>query len=261
MVSNIAISGMVFQGILSFMLPLVVFIYLRKKHHISLKPVLIGAIIFFVFTQILEKLIHVYVLQVNPTTMDWFENPWLYATYGALMAGIFEEIGRIIGFKFFLKLNRDYKDGLAYGLGHGGIEAIFVGMFASVQFILISVLINSGNFDTQIAASLPGGMADQLKSQLTDTSWHMYYLGGIERIGAFIIQIALSLLVLQGIRKKKNIIFLLAILLHAIIDFSAALVQKQVISIWVVELLLVITVVAAIVFISKIREKMVLTHH
>jgi uncharacterized membrane protein YhfC len=103
---------MIFQAVISLLIPIVGVVYLRKNYQISFKPVIVGLFIFIVFSQVLEKLIHIYVLMINPTTKGWLDNTWLYATYGGLMAGLFEEGGRFIGFKLFLKKNREYKDGL-----------------------------------------------------------------------------------------------------------------------------------------------------
>ena len=46
--------------------------------------------------------------------------------YGGLMAGVFEETGRYVSFKWFLKKETRIQDGLSYGIGHGGIEAMLI---------------------------------------------------------------------------------------------------------------------------------------
>ena len=47
-----------------------------------------------------------------------------YFLFMGLTAGIFEETARWICFKFLRKNRVSWIEGLAYGLGHGGIEAI-----------------------------------------------------------------------------------------------------------------------------------------
>ncbi|WP_454055548.1 YhfC family glutamic-type intramembrane protease [Clostridium sp. Marseille-Q7071] len=130
------------SGAMCVLLPIIVLIYFKKKEKISLKPVIIGAIVFFIFTQILERLLHMVVIGNN-----LIKNPIFFSIYGALTAGIFEEVGRFIAFKTVLKNNHEWKDGIAFGIGHGGIEAIIIGVFSSVQFIIYSNLINRGLFD------------------------------------------------------------------------------------------------------------------
>ena len=53
-------------------------------------------------------------------------NPWLYGLFMGGTAAIAEEFGRYIAVRFLLKKNRRYADGIAYGLGHGGIEAMLL---------------------------------------------------------------------------------------------------------------------------------------
>ena len=54
-------------------------------------------------------------------------NIWLYALYGGLMAGLFEETGRYLAFSFALKKYRAKNvNALMYGAGHGGFEAIVI---------------------------------------------------------------------------------------------------------------------------------------
>lgn len=39
----------------------------------------------------------------NPATAKILENPFIFAIYGGLTAGIFEELGRFVAFFFLLK--------------------------------------------------------------------------------------------------------------------------------------------------------------
>ena len=50
----------------------------------------------------------------------------LYALYGGLAAGLFEETGRLLAFRFILKPHTARITALSYGIGHGGIEAFWV---------------------------------------------------------------------------------------------------------------------------------------
>jgi uncharacterized membrane protein YhfC len=163
------------------------------------------------------------------------ENPWIYAIYGGLAAGIFEETGRLAAFKFFIKKHRQWKDGLAYGIGHGGIEAIILAGVGAINNLIYSLSINKGNFDALIGSKLPSETAMQLKNSLINTHWTLFFISGIERCFAIAIQIGLSILVIYAVRNRKYVYYLLAILIHALIDFPAALVQKGVLTIWTVE--------------------------
>src|SRR5699024_7905221 len=115
---SINIKGIIAFGLLIFFL-----VFLLKKYPKSCNPMLVGAWIFFVFAQVLEAILHQVVFFVDIFTTNWLQNPLVYAIYASLAAGVFEEIGRFIGFRFLLKKFRSWKDGIAYGIGHGGIES------------------------------------------------------------------------------------------------------------------------------------------
>ncbi|SMO69773.1 Putative membrane peptidase family [Melghirimyces algeriensis] len=118
MVSSWSVFFMILTLMLSLTFPIIVLSYLYKKKQVSLKPILIGAAIFVIFSQSIERILNLYILQ----TTEWFNNPYLYAIYGGLAAGLFEESGRFLGFRYLLKNHRGWKDGLSYGIGHGGID-------------------------------------------------------------------------------------------------------------------------------------------
>ena len=42
----------------------------------------------------------------NPTIAPFLENPFAFAIYGGLTAGIFEELGRFVALFFLLKISR-----------------------------------------------------------------------------------------------------------------------------------------------------------
>lgn len=111
------------------------------------------------------------------------------------MAGLFEQTGRFLAFRYTIKGKTAWKDGLAYGIGHGGIESILIGVFAALSQEKVYLVANPAVF------ALPG----------------------IERVMALATQIALSLLVLYGIKTGKIRYLFFAILGHASLDFFAGL--------------------------------------
>ena len=155
-----------------------------------------------------------------------------------------------------MKKKPEWKHGVAYGIGHGGIEAILLVALYLVNLIIYSILINTGNFDAMVAA-LPQAQADALnitKNSLITAEWWNYTLVGIERLCTMAIQIALSILVLYSVVKKKYFFYLLAVLLHAAIDFPAVFAQKELISMPVMEGIVVVIAAASLVFILWSRK-------
>lgn len=255
MISPTTIVFMIIQGILAIGIPIFFLIYFIRKHRISWKPVLIGLLVFIVFSQILEAGLHQYVLHGNAQTKEWMSNPFIYAIYGSLAAGIFEEVGRYIGFRYLLHNYRDWKDGIAYGIGHGGIEALLIGGLSAISVLITAFMINTGGME-QVLQETGGSAAESLqagKDQLINTPSYVFLLGGLERLFTFIIHLGLSLLVLYGIRNKRNIFLLYAILAHAVLDFLPALTQKLSINPFVVEGYVLIIAILALLFIVKSR--------
>src|SRR5882757_5150878 len=116
-----------FVAILPFML------YRRLRRPLGLNPrdAIAGVAVFALFAMVIERALNGYVLHQNETTSAWLSNPVAFVVYGALAAGVCEEVGRFIGMRLLLKraaaksgstsLAAGTNDGtaLTYGLGHG----------------------------------------------------------------------------------------------------------------------------------------------
>ena len=94
MVSISSMMMMCLTLMICFGVPLGLFWFVRRRYQASIKSFFVGLIVFIVTTQILEAVVHVYLLKVNQTTSIWLMQPIIYSLYGGLMAGIFEETGR-----------------------------------------------------------------------------------------------------------------------------------------------------------------------
>lgn len=249
MVSNMSIANMIISLVVTLAVVIGTFIYFYKKEKITIKPVLIGAGTFILFSQVLEKILHFVVINNKI-----FTNPLAFAIYGALAAGIFEECGRFIAFKTVLKNKHQWKDGVAFGIGQGGIEAILIGVLSIINYLVMSNFINTGTFDQTIGAAVPAESLAQLKTILTGPS-SMFLAIGIERVFAFTMQIGLTMVVLYGVRYKKNLYLLLAIILHALMDVPAALYQTGFFkNVWWAELVFFVYAIIAVVYIKKSKK-------
>src|SRR5262249_16218571 len=148
MVSTAAVIAAGAAAILDLLWPVAIFILCRRRMTLAARNVFIGAGVFFVFSQVLEKALHIYLLQLNPATAAWLAGvPIRYAIYGCLAAGLFEEIGRYLGMRFLVRPTGNPGTAVAYGLGHGGIEAVLLGGLAMTQTFVLAVMLNSGTLD------------------------------------------------------------------------------------------------------------------
>lgn len=252
MVSSSTIITLIIATVVCFLFPIVLTIYFKIKHKISLKPVFMGVAVFIFFVLILEQILHYFVLQKGLIT-----NPVLITIYGALAAGIFEEGGRLIVFSTILKDKQEWKDGVSYGIGHGGIEAMLVGGLSYLSNLIYCNLINTGMFDTVFGTQLPEEQLTQLKAlkeALVGLSFNTLIVGVFERVFAFGIQIALTLIVLYAVRNRKYIFVFIAVILHALVDFPAALYQMGFLNLYIVEIIIAVIFIAAVIFIVKSKK-------
>lgn len=71
-------------------------------------------------------------------------NIWLYGLYGGLAAGVFEETGRFLAFRFVLRNRTARITSLVYGIGHGGIEAFLVAGLTMASNLILGVTYTHG---------------------------------------------------------------------------------------------------------------------
>ena len=196
--------------------------YARKKYKINFAVLGLGAVAFFASSQVLEKIIHLLVLhpQKDGTVLLMTENPLLYVIYGICMAALFEETARLIFFKWLEKKRTlEDSDALAYGLGHGGLELLYLGMGSLISLLILFSLLESSNPD--LANLLPQNTLETVQSL---SGWQVYLLG-VERVLALVMQIGLSFWVYQAVRQKKWIYLVAAYGLHALFDLAPSLSQ------------------------------------
>lgn len=255
-ISTFSIVFMIMSVIFSIGLPIFLFIILYKKYNTKILPVIIGITGFILFVLVLERSIHSIVLG----RFALRKKPLIYIIYGIFMAGIFEETTRFISFKILKKKYNGIETGLAYGIGHGGIEAILLTGFSMVNAVIFAIILNSGNIE-MITGELHGEALEQVNTQimtLLTTPPYLFFIGGIERIFAICIQLSLSIIVFYSVYGKNKIwLYPLAIILHAIVNIPAAAMQVGIIkNMILVELLVLLGAVGLIIIAKYIHIKL-----
>ena len=196
--------------------------YARKKYKINFAVLGLGAVAFFASSQVLEKIVHLLVLhpQKDGTVPLMSENPLLYVIYGISMAALFEETARLIFFKWLEKKRTlEDSDALAYGLGHGGLELIYIGIASLLNLFILFSAVESQN--PNIMQLLPESTLATINNL---AAWQIYLLG-LERILALLLQVGLTFWVFQAVRQKKWIYLVAAYGLHALFDLAPSLSQ------------------------------------
>lgn len=140
------------------------------------------------------------------------------AIFAGLSAGLFEELLRYGMFRWWAKDARSWKKGILAGTGHGGAEAIILGVLVFIAFLQLTAYRN-----IDLSTVIPAEQLELAQSQVAaywSATWYASLLGAIERFFTIPVQIAFSVIVLQTFTRKQWFWVWLAVLYHALIDAS-----------------------------------------
>lgn len=115
--------------------------------------------------------------------------PFAYALLLAATAALFEEPARYLLLRTRRTLPFSLSIPIAYGLGHGGLEAALMG---SAMLVL-------------------------------PTSDVVFFLGGVERLATIMVHVALSLMVYAALMRRRPAAFIAALIVHTAINLTAFL--------------------------------------
>jgi uncharacterized membrane protein YhfC len=161
----------------------------------------------------------------NPTYQLIFN-----AAFLGLTAGIFEEGTRYLVLRWWARDARSWRNGVLYGAGHGGAEAIILGLFVLYGFFQLTALRN-----TDLAKIIPAtqlGLAQRQVEAYWSANWYASLLGALERLFTIPCQIAMAVMVMQIFTRKHIRWLFMAIGYHAIIDASAVVNIKYLGAYW-----------------------------
>lgn len=237
--------------IICFGIPIGFLIYLIAAKRDGIKPFFVGVLVFLIS----QVFLRIPILQYVLPKMDWYVTmsafyPIIYCIFLGITAGIFEEVGRFLGFKLALKKKRTWFHGLAFGIGHGGIEAILLAGMSNLKNLAILISFNNGSY----SSSKFGISEEKVRALFNGVSNMNILFGGIERILAITLHVGLTLLVLYGINKRKNIYLLLAILIHGTTDAVVAILSSSGFGMNIVEIWCAACAVLLLLFSIKIRK-------
>lgn len=193
-------------------IPILAGFYFARKFKLSWKLFLAGGLTF-----IASQILHIpFVLALTPTFQAW--GLIAYAAILGLLAGLFEETARYILFKYILKNRKTWNEGVYVGVGHGGMEAILLGIAVALTFVNMMAY---RNIDLATVPSIPPEQLELAKQQV-QAYWsappYLAILGVVERIFAMCLHVSLSVMVLYGLVHMKAHWFWLAVLWHAAVD-------------------------------------------
>jgi len=240
------------NGLLMIALPIVLAVAIRRRWDVRAMLFGAGAVTF-----IASQVVHLPLLWlINlPFQQHWLTlapeyNLPLNMLVGGLTAGLCEETARYIAFRRFLKTTSTWEQGLMFGAGHGGIEAIMLGVLVLLSFA------NYYTLSQMDISALPEGSragAQQLLDSVNSAPPLKLLLGAAERIFAICLHLALSLLDLLAARRGALWLVGVAILWHAAVNGIAI----AAVTWWgpiVTEGILALTAVVAVAVIGRLRS-------
>ena len=178
---EIAVRGL--NGLLMIALPLALGVFLVRRLRLSWGIFGVGGLT-FVASQVVHLPFNHWVLQ--PFLMRFGLGPEsgpaglvAVALMLGLSAGVFEEGARYLAYRYGLRRAREWSQGVLFGAGHGGVEAILLGVLALVG--LMQAVAYRG---VDLATLLPPGQVAAAQAQLAaywESPWYFALLGALER--------------------------------------------------------------------------------
>ena len=198
-------SVFVVSGLLEILIPLAVGFYIIRRFGTSWRNWFSGALMFTV--SLIRIPLNLYISQLilagTPTPMGYS----LLVLVPSFTAGIFEEAARYLGFKILIK-DSSYEKGLTYGAGHGGIESM---LMVGLNILSLGVVLLTN----------PDALPPEQLLSILGMPIYLPLVGLYERIMAMIIQISLSIMVLESIRRSDIRYLFVAVGIHTMLNFLA----------------------------------------
>jgi len=244
------------NGILSIAMGIGLGIVLTHRYKINWRYWWIG-----VFTFILSQVGHIpfNYLALNPgiaKLIDYIPEIWhipLIAVLLGLSAGMFEEFARYMAYRWWIKDARTWSQGLVFGAGHGGLEAILVGALSLYTFAQIIALKGA-----DLSTIFPTDQISLAQEQINiywSMPWYDSLVGALERAFAIPLHLANAILVLQAFTRRQFRWVWLAVGLHTLVN-ALAVYLSQTFNIYLAELAIGIMAVLEIGLIFLLRRSM-----
>jgi uncharacterized membrane protein YhfC len=238
-------------------LGLAVGVFVSRRYRVDLG--LFGAVaVVFIGSQVLHIPFNYYVL------MPWLERSGILSGSElaissvvpagivlGLSAGVFEEGARYIAYRYWQTRARRWREGLMLGAGHGGAEAVIIGLLG---FATVARLVSLQGVD--LASVVQPDQLELAQAQVAAfwaAPWYEVFLGVVERASAIVLHLSASLLVLQSVRRRELRWLLFAVAWHTFLN-AAAIIGLQTWGVYAAEGMVVGVAVLSLFIIRWLRK-------
>ncbi|HEY3080521.1 MAG TPA: YhfC family glutamic-type intramembrane protease [Chloroflexota bacterium] len=195
------------QGGLMVALPLALWVVAARRSRLGRRSwVVIGlGGLFFVASQLLNTPLRLIAVGV-------WASGWALLAALALISGFGEELMRWLAMRHVGVVRENLAgDGpVLYGLGHGGVESLALGLAVLGQGLVLR-----SATDPAVLAELPPQLVAQAE-MIAAASWYLFLAGALERALAIALHVGLSLIVASGVMTRSIARLVLAMLWHAL---------------------------------------------
>jgi uncharacterized membrane protein YhfC len=229
-VNPVLVTSFSVAALVEILAPLLLAVFLARRFGGRWRYWLCGLLV-FLLSQGITRIPAMIYFQTRPVVQAALAEPvwfWLFLSFAACTAGLFEEGGRWLAFRFAITpAERQWRTALMLGAGHGGLESIGIGLLTLAGLVRYLVI-------TLLPPETLGGSAAQVeegRKQFAALQGWETLLGGWERLGALSIQVALAVLVLQAFLRGRRW-WWYAVAAHTLVDFSTVAVLSLAAKVW-----------------------------
>ena len=258
-----AIPSFIVPIVLLLLIGILPTVYWMRTHkgQVKISYFIAGALGFIVSARILESGFHYFLLLAdNPISQFLNGNTVAFILYGMIMAGIFEECGRYIVLKFIMKKHRTRENAVLYGIGHGVIEILTVVLPVILLYLVIATSLQNGSVDSVLKAlhvtEKNAAVAMQSFQAAAQFNVETAVITVLERISSIGIHIGCSIIVYYSVIVENKKYLCGAVLLHMMVDFFAALYQRNVVGAGIAETGILFMAIVIVWIATKIYKKL-----
>ncbi|HEY69717.1 MAG TPA: YhfC family intramembrane metalloprotease [Anaerolineae bacterium] len=217
------------NALLMIAIPLILAPWFIRRMRVSWRLFAIGAVT-FIASQVLHIPFNLWIL--NPL-LDRLSSSGLQANMmialtaisAGLSAGVFEESARYLVYRLWLRNERSWEQALMFGLGHGGIEAILLGLLALIAFFQAVALRGADLSSMVTAEQLP--LVSAGLQEYWSAPWTMAMLGAVERASAVCLHLGLAVFVWRAVVRRSVGWLALAVGWHALANAATLIIFQQ----------------------------------